>query len=569
MDIKFLNEILKNIIVVIILLSIIVSIYRKIKITRSNTSENKLKIIKEDKINKYYWIIFLVIIVVAIFTRKFKITSILNGLHVDEAGMGYDAFCIANYGVDRYLNKLPVYMVNFGGGQSSLYTYLAAIFVKIFGLNTLTIRLPGIILSILAIIAGGILIRKTHGQKSSLVYMCLMVICPWHVMQSRFGLDCNLLSSMTIISITALILSKKWWHYLLAGILLGLTLYSYALSYITIPILLFLTIMYLLYIKKIKFKNVIIVSIPIIILTIPLILMLLVNMGCFEQINGVITIPKLLSYRGEEINFDNISENLKQFKIIITSGGFIYNSIPEFGTIYLFAIPLSMAGIVLSILQSIKAIKNRRFNVSVIMIFLLLANTVLVSLTNVNVNKVNSIYICLIYFVFLAIKYIYKNFKIGFYIITLIYLIMSLTFFIYYYTNYNEDNKIIDLVNKDAITVTKTIQEIDKNKTVYMYLNTHEPWIYVLYALQLSPYEFNETKRDDNIENWNNQYSFGRYYFELPDKVDKNAIYVIDSTDENIKSYTENLTNQGFITKESSRYTVYYREDRDVLKNPF
>ena len=55
------------------------------------------------------------------------------GIHIDEAGMGYDAWSLQKYHVDRWLNHFPVYLINFGGGQSALYAYLCAMFIKLFG----------------------------------------------------------------------------------------------------------------------------------------------------------------------------------------------------------------------------------------------------------------------------------------------------------------------------------------------------------------------------------------------------------------------------------------------------
>ena len=49
-----------------------------------------------------------------LFTRLFLLNEVLYGLHVDEAGMAYDAFSLANWGVDRYLNSYPVYLINYG-----------------------------------------------------------------------------------------------------------------------------------------------------------------------------------------------------------------------------------------------------------------------------------------------------------------------------------------------------------------------------------------------------------------------------------------------------------------------
>ena len=572
-QIENLNEIFKYIVIFIIMVCIFNIIRNFLKRNeKSLVKINKFKEIKYKIIEKYFKkenlkirrkLIYLVLIVVAglaIFTRFYKIDTLLNGLHVDETGMAYDAFCIANYGVDRYLNKFPVYMINFGGGQSALYTYLSAIAIKFLGLNILSIRLPGIVLSLFAIFMGFLLIKKNYGVKWAIIFMLLMIVCPWHVMQSRFGLDCNLLSSMIMISIVLLLISKKHWHYFVTGIFFGLTLYTYALSYIILPIFLSLTLVYMLYTKRIKFIDVVLLGVPILIFAIPLILMLLVNMGYIEQINSFITIPKMFSYRGGEISFENIWENLKMFKTIVTSDQFIYNSIPQFGTIYLFAIPLMYGGMIIAIIETIKNIAKRKFSISAIFMFLFIANIILMCLTGVNVNKINSIYISLLYFVFIMIRFVYRHFKLGFVTICIMYLIMSILFFEYYFNDYNNENSIIGLVDKNMVSLVQEIESLNSDKNIYLEINTHQPWIYVLYSLEMSPYEFNETKSDDSKENWNNMYNVGRYHFELPETLEE-GIYVfekgIEESDEQ-ETFKDELVSDGYKLKDYGNYEIYY-----------
>ncbi len=62
-------------------------------------------------------------------TRFFRLDSLPEGLHIDEVGLGYDALCLSKYGVDRYLEPWPLYMINAGGGSSILYTYLCTLFL--------------------------------------------------------------------------------------------------------------------------------------------------------------------------------------------------------------------------------------------------------------------------------------------------------------------------------------------------------------------------------------------------------------------------------------------------------
>ena len=299
-----------------------------------------VEFIKEHKTKILFWII----LIIAIFTRLYRIDELPQGVHVDEAGIAYDAYCFANYGVDRYLNKMPVYMINFGLGQSALYTYIDSIFIKMLGLNMLSIRLPSAILGITAIVLGYFMVKKELGEKFALAFMTLITICPWHIMASRWGLDCNLLAPMLIISMYLLLRVKGIWGYIAAGISFGLTLYTYALSYIIVPIFL---------------------------LALPLMLMLLVNNGVIDEIRTpFMTIPKLGAFRGEEIDFANIEENMNFFDKMVTNDGLVYNAFPEFGAIYKFSIFLAVFGIFIEINNLAKSIKKREFTVNALMLFL-------------------------------------------------------------------------------------------------------------------------------------------------------------------------------------------------------
>lgn len=60
---------------------------------------------------------------IALFMHFYKLADVPLGLHIDEAGMAYDAYCLANYSVDRYLNHMPVYLINYGGAERIICLY--------------------------------------------------------------------------------------------------------------------------------------------------------------------------------------------------------------------------------------------------------------------------------------------------------------------------------------------------------------------------------------------------------------------------------------------------------------
>ena len=155
--------------IVVIFFSAIIKITQKYMLEHNlhkdtiNEIENK----KDNFINKNYkWILTILILVMAI-TRLYKFGKIPEYIGVDEAGAAYDAYCLANYGVDRYLNKWPLYLINFGGGQSALYAYSTIPFIKLFGANIVSYRLPELIFFIMGIIVSYVLVDKFKDKKNS------------------------------------------------------------------------------------------------------------------------------------------------------------------------------------------------------------------------------------------------------------------------------------------------------------------------------------------------------------------------------------------------------------------
>ena len=74
-------------------------------------------------------------------------------------------------------------------------------FVKIFGLSLFAVRLPMAILGCLAIFVMYKLLRLIGNKKIALVGTIFLVICPWHVMKSRWGLESNLFPELILFSI--------------------------------------------------------------------------------------------------------------------------------------------------------------------------------------------------------------------------------------------------------------------------------------------------------------------------------------------------------------------------------
>lgn len=358
--------------------------------------KKKIKDFLYDKYN----VCFILVLLISILSRLLFLEKFPNGIDQDEAGMMYDAYCMAKYGTDRYLNENPVYLINFFGGQSVMYAAIASVLIRIFGLSVFVIRLPAVIFSLLTIIFAYLLVKKYIGRKYALIFAFLISICPWHIMQSRWGLDCNLLSSFMMISLYALLNAKKDWHYIFVGICWGLTLYTYALSYIMLPVFFLFLCTYLLYVKKITLKQILILIIPILILAFPLICVQYVNLFSKGTVKfGFITIPQMFKYRISEIGFENVFNNLNIknkeniWNILFTSSGETH-ALKEFGTIYYILIPFAIHGFIRNIKQSIDAIKNKEFSIKTVFLIQFITLTVCVLFFyELLTYKLNPIYI--------------------------------------------------------------------------------------------------------------------------------------------------------------------------------
>ena len=142
----------------------------------------------------------------------------------DEAALGYNAYSILNTGRDEYGKFLPLVFKSFGDYKPGLYVYLTLPFIAIFGLNSLSVRLPSIILgSLLPLLA--YLLTKKHSQSKTLplLFAAIIAFNPYNIHYSRGAWETNILT-FELLFASHLFLNKK---YFCSSIIFGLTLFTY------------------------------------------------------------------------------------------------------------------------------------------------------------------------------------------------------------------------------------------------------------------------------------------------------------------------------------------------------
>lgn len=453
--------------------------------------------------------IFILILVLAIFSSFFMLGKVPGGINQDEAYAGYEAYSMLHYGTDSHGYTNPVYLVTWGSGMSVLYSYLSIPFIALLGLNSLSVRLVEAIFSIVLVIFLYKLVKRINGETCALWAMFILTIVPWRILMSRWGIDCNLAPAFLVMA----------WYFMvrvvddnrfiiLAFVFYGLSLYCYATLWILVPIMLALQMIYLILNHKIKLNiYFVIAAILLGLLAIPLMIFLLVQYGYIGEIKtNFISIPLLPGFRGGETGFSNIVNNFKNLIEMLyrQSDNLLWNSDGKFGIYYNISLFFIVLGGGILIWRTFSSLKKRCFDLNVFHFINLLTIFVQgIMISDINVNKINSIHVLMVILIALAIEWFtmhvdIKKIKYG---IALVYICLYVCFTKYYYTDYansiagcfqqNLENAITWLnenIDKDVILVGNvnyakylflTKYPTDKFVKSVNYTNYPNPWLSV------------------------------------------------------------------------------------------
>lgn len=522
---------------------------------------------------KYYSWLIVALVAYALFLRIFRLGDVPRGLHVDEVGMAYDAWSISQFGVDRYLNSYPVYLTNFGGGQSVLYCYLLAAVIKLCRvINPVLIRLPGVIMSMLTCVFGFLLIKRVRGKDAGIIYLLLCVCVPYFTQAGRVALDCNLMLGMSVL---ILYLLEKCLHhkgkmmlrnFVLLGITTGVTFYTYALSYLIIPSF-FLLLCIILRICRIKIniKNVVAFILPVILLAVPLVLVQLVNsLDLNEMIIGRFTITKLLYYRGNEISLREIKDNIGWiYRSIFTADNTEFDSFRQFGTLYHFSFPIIVAGGLITVIRFVRCITERRILFDgIILLYLSIVLVSALFIQGVTTYRINSAFFGFAFLIVVALEYMVMGSHwetinklwmrsarcVGFCLI-LTYVVASVFFFRYYFYRYENEIYPQRLFAEDPTEAYKYVED-DKNgvKDRLTYVGgVDEAYIYYMLFMHIPPYDY-------KIDQYGNNGDGEHYIFYSRAPYDPNCNYIMYLPD---KETVDELIREGFMEHDLGTYRVY------------
>ena len=489
-----------------------------------------------------------IVLVIGCLVRLINIDGLPDGLDCDEASSGYEAYAIGEYGIDRNGKEMPVFLVSWGSGQNALYTYLLIPFIKIFGLNTFSVRLPMALIGCLSLFIFYKLILLLKNKKAALIALIFFAICPWHIMKSRWGLESNIFPDLVLLAVYLSaygIKNKKNIFTYLGFTVLGLSSYAYGTSYFFLPFFVIPALIYLTVKKEMKVKTAIISFLVMSIITIPIVLCVLINKFDLPEFKFLwFTIPRMASNRFEQLssvfssNF--ISSSFSNFgnsmKILITQyDGLGWSAIQYIGTTYIFSLPFTIIGIIKSFIRNKKDSEyedNRKLKNLINIWFIV--SVVLLFICEPNINRINIIFIPIIYYTVVGIYEMLnvnnKKFKVIISII--IALAYTSTFIAFGYLYANTKFSGYYVFEDNLKEVIEYVESKDANK-IYIDNTIKESYIYALFYTKENPNEFYKSVeffRGDKMD-FGNVKSYGNKHFYLPEDINKTeekTILVID-----------------------------------------
>jgi 4-amino-4-deoxy-L-arabinose transferase-like glycosyltransferase len=182
------------------------------------------------------------ILLVAAILRLWRLSDVPPGLNVDEAANGWNAFTLARTLHDQHGVLLPILdSAGYGQGLSTLLLYVMAPFVGIFGPTSFAIRLPGVIAGVATVALVYCIGRRLFDRRVGLIAAALLAVLPWHLQLSRWGHMATLFPLAVAAVVLLMLRADNWKRALVAGAVVGLSLYGYYAIRLWMPLFLIAT----------------------------------------------------------------------------------------------------------------------------------------------------------------------------------------------------------------------------------------------------------------------------------------------------------------------------------------
>ncbi len=361
-----------------------------------------LKRAYNDMVDRHEWLPVMLLLLMGFVLRLWALGALPYGLNQDEASAGYEAWALLNYGVDRCGDSWPVLFTSWGSGQNVLMSYFAMPFIAMLGLTETAVRLPNAISGCMSLIVFWLFARRCRGRRFALCALLILAVNPWHIMMSRWALESNQLPFFLLLGVylTSLAPEHKW-ALVGAAISFGLSPYAYGTAFFFLPIFLICAVIWLR--RDLELKSFLCALLLFILIALPIALCQLLNMLDMTGVSFFgLTLPQLTEGRQAATSvfggggYAAAEENFRRFLRLLwtQSDGLSFNALPlKYGGIfYAFGLPTAIIGIAAA-LSKRKDVPAERP-----MLIALCCALVCAFLIDCNINRINMIWLPLIYF---------------------------------------------------------------------------------------------------------------------------------------------------------------------------
>lgn len=504
-----------------------------------------------------FWGIF----ALAVLVRCIRFVSVPGGVNQDEAMAGVDAWALSEYGTDRFGTWLPVHFRAWGYSQMSvLLSYCMIPVIRIFGFGTFAIRLPMLLAGCGSVALVYLVGKKLFSGEMALGLMLLTAINPWHFMQSRWSLDCNLLPHVFLLGFYLLLLGLEKRRYLYFSMFFfGLTFYCYGVAVYSVPLFLLAFAGWCIWKKQLRPVEVLPCILIFGLVALPEVIVMLLNyfgrptiatpfftMGYFPE-----------SIRSNDILFLNFSmEQLWSnicsiWKVCIWQvPDHLHNTLPKFGPMYHISIPFMLLGIGKFTYDLLREKDIRRqTKMLALWIFFLTGLWVGLITFNVNVNRINLIFFPLIFLCGYGIAVVAGSFRKAGLVVAAAYACCFVLFLNAYFTSFAEE--IQRNFNVDFLELVKEAD--DRSDYEKLYVTGNMDWqvnvdmaeILTQYACKIdAAYYQGKTNETGNRKLL--PYS-ERYHFILPQyqkKLNPDGLYLLHVTELKFVPFTYRILEQ-------------------------
>ncbi|NLF00842.1 MAG: glycosyltransferase family 39 protein [Anaerolineales bacterium] len=182
------------------------------------------------------WLAGMCLVLLAAAALRFAaFAKVPAGLYRDEVYNGLDA-------LDVLEGHLPLYFAA-NNGREPLFIYLVTMSVGLFGRSPLALRLPAAFIGVLTVAATGAMGRALFSRRVGLLAAVTLAVTLWHTHLSRVSFRAVLLPLLIALTVwqTALAARRgRRRHFVAAGVLYGLSLYTYtAARFTVVPLVVF------------------------------------------------------------------------------------------------------------------------------------------------------------------------------------------------------------------------------------------------------------------------------------------------------------------------------------------